>query len=345
MSGLIELLARLFTLKIVLSRLRHDKGRSSSAPASGAVGSATSRTKARERRHEGPDPEGSSIPSQTAGATGPDSPLELPARDWKQMLKRTLKEIKDDRVTLAAAGMAFYFFLALFPALIAVIGIYDLANADSAALTKAIRENLPTGAGQFVVDALNDAEKPSQGASLVAAITGIAVAVWSASSGMVALQSGLNIAYDVKSDRKFIGKRAVALLLLVVTILLGAFPSPWFTFGDDTIFTVIGIILSIAAIMMLFSIFYYIGANRESPRWTWVSAGGIVGGSIWVLASLGFGFYVNEFGGNYAKTYGSAAGIVVLIFWLFITSISVLVGGELNAETERQAEHRKRHEG
>lgn len=281
------------------------------------------------------------MPSQTDGAPGPDSPLELPPRDWKATVTRTLNEIKEDRITLAAAGMAFYFFLALFPALIALIGIYDLAQADSSALIKSVQENLPRGAGEFIIDALRNAEKQSEGASLVAAVSGIAIALWSASSGMVAMQSGLNIAYDVSSDRKFIGKRAVALLLIAATLLLGAFPSPFFTFGDDTVFTVIGIVLSVAAIMILFSTFYYFGPNRESPRWRWVSAGGIVGGLIWILASLGFSFYVSEFGGNYGKTYGSAAGIVVLIFWLFITSISVLVGGELNAETERQAEKRR----
>ena len=347
MSSLVKLLAKVFVLKIVINRLRHDKKSSSPAGPRGhpaSAGRAAARASSGKRSEPRGGAAGGEVPSQTKGGPGPESPLELPRRDWKATVKRTLKEIREDRVTLAAAGMAFYFFLALFPALIALIGIYDLAQADSSSMIRAVRENLPTGAGQFVTDALRDAEKPSEGASLIAAITGIAVALWSASSGMVALQSGLNIAYDVPSDRKFLGKRAVGLLLLAATLLLGAFPSPFFTFGDDTIFTVIGVILSIIAIMVLFSVFYYFGPNRESPRWTWVSTGGVVGGVIWILASLGFSLYVNQFGGNYGKTYGSAAGIVVLIFWLFITSISVLVGGELNAETERQAESRKQGE-
>ena len=345
MSSLVKFLARLFVLKIVISRLRHDKGSNGSRPPRVDDTSTRSRAPTRSsssKGKKGTAAEGGQVPTQTKGGPGPESPLELPPGDWKATLKRTLEEIKEDRVTLAAAGMAFYFFLALFPALIALIGIYDLVQADASAMTKAIRENLPQGAGEFITDALKDAEKPSEGASLIAAITGIAIALWSASSGMVAMQSGLNIAYDVPADRKFIGKRGVALLLIVATLLLGAFPSPFFTFGDETIFTVLGIILSIFAIMILFSTFYYFGPNRKSPRWTWVSAGGVVGGLIWILASLGFSLYVREFGGNYGKTYGSAAGIVVLIFWLFITSISVLVGGELNAETERQAEQRKR---
>jgi membrane protein len=269
--------------------------------------------------------------------------LGLEATDWKATGKRTLAEIKEDRITLAAAGMAYYFFLALFPALIALIGIYDLTGLNSDGLVESIQGALPEGAGSFVTEALSAAEKPSQDTSMVAAILGIALALWSASSGMVAMQSGLNIAYDVPTDRKFLGKRGIALALILVTILLGAFPSPFFQFGDGTVFDVIAIVLSVVAVIVLFSLYYYLAPKRESPRWTWVSAGGIVGAGIWIVASLAFGYYVSEYG-NYGKTYGAAAGIVVLIFWLFLTSISVLVGGELNAEVERQAEKKKRSE-
>lgn len=345
MNGLIKFFARLFVLRIVLKRMRQDKTSGYTQPMT-TRSSATKRGAARRSpapaRADSEDG-GGRIPSQTKGGPGPESPLELEGSDWKATARRTLSEIKEDRVTLAAAGMAYYFFLALFPALIALIGIMDLVNMDSGPLIESIKDTLPKGAGSFVTDALADAERPSQDASLIAAITGIALALWAASSGMVAMQSGLNIAYDVPADRKFIGKRGVALLLIIVTGLLGTFPSPLFTWGDDTVFTVIGIILSAIAVVLLFSIFYYVAPNRESPRWTWVSAGGIVGAVLWIGASIGFGYYVDNFG-KYGETYGAAAGIVVLIFWLFITSISVLVGGELNSEIERQAEKRKQRE-
>lgn len=287
---------------------------------------------------------GGQVPTQTKGGPGPESPLELERSDWKATGKRTLAEIKEDRIALAAAGMAYYFFLALFPALIALIGIYDLLEVETKGLTDSVRESLPKGAGVFIIESLKDAGKPTEAASLTAAITGIALAVWSASSGMVAMQSGLNIAYDVPTDRKFLGKRAVALALIFATALLGSFPSPIFILGDGTIFEVIGIVLSVVAVIVLFSVFYYLAPNRDSPRWTWVSAGGILGALLWIGASIGFGYYVDNYGGKYGETYGAAAGIVVLLFWLFITSISVLVGGELNAEIERQAERRKQNE-
>jgi len=277
--------------------------------------------------------------TQNNGEPGPDTPLDLEAPDWKVTLKRTAKEIKTDRAPLAAAGMAYYFFLAIFPALIAVVGIMGLVDADTGGLTRAIESTLPGESGEAITEAFREADQPSQATSRTAAILGIVIALWSASSGMVALQSGLNIAYDVPQDRKFVGKRAVALGLILTTALLGGVPSPLFTFGDSPLFVVLGWILTVVAVILLFSIFYYIGPNRDSPRWQWVSVGGVAGAALWVAVSLIFGFYVNNYS-NYSKTYGSLAGVIVLILWLYLSSLSVLIGGELNSELERQARKR-----
>jgi membrane protein len=264
------------------------------------------------------------------------TPLELEASEWKATVKRTAKEIKEDRVPFAAAGMAFYFFLAIFPALIALVGILGVADVDASSLIKSIRDTLPGGAGEALTQAVARANRPSEAASLTAAIVGIGVALWSASSGMVALQSGLNVAYDIPEDRKFIPKRAVALLLLLVTVLLGGVPSPFFTFGEATIYTVLGWVLTVLAVIVMFSLFYYLGPNRERPRWQWVSVGGIVGAVIWIIGSVAFGLYVSTFN-NYGKTYGPLAGVIILILWLYLSSLSVLIGGELNAELEHEA--------
>ena len=264
------------------------------------------------------------------------TPLQLEASEWKATVKRTAKEIKEDRVPFAAAGMAFYFFLAIFPALIALVGILGVADVDASSLIKSIRDTLPGGAGEALTQAVARANRPSEAASLTAAIVGIGVALWSASSGMVALQSGLNVAYDIPEDRKFIPKRAVALLLLLVTVLLGGVPSPFFTFGEATIYTVLGWVLTVLAVIVMFSLFYYLGPNRERPRLQWVSVGGIVGAVIWIIGSVAFGLYVSTFN-NYGKTYGPLAGVIILILWLYLSSLSVLIGGELNAELEHEA--------
>ena len=282
------------------------------------------------------------VPSQTASSPGPDTPLELQRSDWKQALKRTLKEIKADRVTLIAAGMAYYFFLAIFPAFIALIGILGLASIDTSELQSSIASALPGGSGDFILDALKRADSTTQTASVIAAVTGSALALWSASSGMVALQSGLNVAYDVPEDRKFVGKRAVALLLIIATGILGGVPSPIFTFGESTIFVILGWVLTVVAVIVLFSIYYYLAPKREKPAWQWVSVGGVLGGVLWIVASLAFGWYANSGFANYNETYGPIGGVIVLIFWLYLSSIAILIGGEWNAEMERQAGTRGR---
>jgi membrane protein len=223
--------------------------------------------------------------------------------------------------------------------LIAVVGILGLLEADTSGFIESVTSTLPGEAGQPIVAAFAEADKPSDATSTTAAVFGVAVALWSASSGMVALQSGLNVAYDVPEDRKLIGKRGIALLLLLAAFVLGGVPSPIFTFGESAIFVVLGWILTVVAVMVMFSVFYYLGPNRESPSWQWVSVGGVVGTVLWIAASLALGFYVGNLN-NYSKTYGALGGVIVLILWLFITSSAVLVGGELNSELERQAARR-----
>ncbi|MDP8991683.1 MAG: YihY/virulence factor BrkB family protein, partial [Actinomycetota bacterium] len=295
------------------------------------------------------------VPPQTGGPGQPRSPLQLPPTDWKETLRRTAKEFKNDRATLISAGMAFYWVLAVFPALVAAVGVFGLVNAGPEAtesISKAIRTTLPGDAAEVLSEAVDRA--PSGGASLVTAVVGLALALWSASAGMVALQSGMDVAYDIpqERERKFAKKRATALLLLVVAAVLGGIATVLVVFGqplgealrDDlplggafvVVWTVLRWALAIGALVVLFASFYYLGPNRETPRWSWLSPGGVLGAVIWLLSSLGFSLYVSSFG-SYAKTYGSFAGVVVLLLWLYLSALAVVVGGELNSELERQS--------
>jgi membrane protein len=266
-------------------------------------------------------------------------------------LKRTIQKSKEDQITLTAAGVAFYWFLAVFPLLIAAIGIVALINGQSlvSGLTKGIESTLPSGAAKVLTDAVSNGSQVTSG-GLVAVIIGIAIALYSASSGMVAVQDGLDRAYDVDQSRKFVKKRGVGLVLTGAALVLGGVATALLVFGRPlgepiervlplggafpVVWTVVRWLVTLLAVVLLFSIFYRIAPNRDGAKSPWISPGGVVAAIIWLLASLGFSFYVSNFGGTYAETYGSLAGVVILCLWLFLSALALLFGGELNAVRE-----------
>jgi membrane protein len=295
------------------------------------------------------------IPPQTGQGPGPESPLELPPPDWKASVKRAARDFKEDRGTLTGAGMAFYWFLAVFPALVAAVGMLGLVNVTPRtveSITRKITSALPGGSGQLLVQAVENSARQSGGAPLVATLIGVGLALWSASAGMVGMQMGLNVAYDVESDRKFVKKRLVAFELLAAVLVLGGLATALIVFGAPLgrtlqdnlpfgaafvlLWTVIRWVLGLVALTGLFATIYYLAPNRETPKWAWVSPGGILAAGIWLVASLGFSIYVGSFG-KYAQTYGTLAGVVVLLLWLDLTALAIVLGGELNAELERQS--------
>jgi membrane protein len=308
---------------------------------------------ARENQPEGTEQE---VPPPDKVPGSPGTPLELGRAGWRDLLKRSFKEFKNDRCTMTAGSLAYYWFLSLFPALIALLGLASLIQIGESTvkqLVKGLSHALPSGASKVFSDAITAAAGHSSGGSLTAVIIGVVIAIWSASAGMAALQTGLDIAYDVPADRKFLAKRLWAGPLMLATVVLGGIASALIVFGAPlgsalqghvgiagtafmVVWTVVRWVLTVIAISLLFSVFYYFGPNRESPRWQWVSPGGLIASAIFVLASLGFSFYVAKFG-SYGKTYGTFAGVAILIFWLYLTAIAILLGAEINAEAERQA--------
>ena len=307
--------------------------------------------------------EATPIPSQTEAKGEPDSPLDLPAPRWKDAAKRTTQQFKSDRGTLLSAGMAFYWFLAVFPALLAAVGITGLVGASTEtvdSIQRAIQSALPGDASRVLTEALEAATMRGKGSSVVATIIGIALALWSASAGMVALQVGLDIVYEVPEERAFVKKRLRAFVLIGVFVLFGGLASAAVVFGQPigdgirdhlpfggAVFTLVWTlarwVVGLIALVAMFATLYYLGPNRETPRWTWISPGGLVGTAIWLLASLGFSFYVSSLG-SYGETYGSLTGVVVLLMWLYLSAIAVLFGGEVNAQLERQGERHRRKE-
>lgn len=281
---------------------------------------------------------------------GPDHPTDMSAAGWQQAIVRTKDEVKDDRVGLMAAGVAFYAMLAIFPAIIAAITVWGLV-ADGDQIRQAIESissQLPAGAGELVTSQVSNIAENSGAALSWTLVASLVAALWSASSGTKGLINAVNAAYDEDETRGFLRVRGLALALTIGGIFFGllslaliaAVPALLDAAGfSDTVTDVLQwsrwLVLAIAIVVGLGVIYRY-APDRARPRWRWLSWGAGVAVVLWLAASAGFAWYVNAFG-SFGETYGTLAGAIVLMLWLFLSAFAILLGAELNAVLERQA--------
>lgn len=287
--------------------------------------------------------------TSTAPGAEAESPQQIPASGWWQILKRAWAEAKADQIPLLAAGVAFFGFLALFPAMIAAVAAYGLV-ADPAQIRSQARDfaaAVPASARDLLMqqmDSLTAAPRQSLGIGFAVAL---ATALWSASGGIGYLLSAVNLAYDEEETRGFIRRKALALgmtlaailFVLLAVSLLALGPA---ILGSSEVSTpvrillqVVRVVLGVVLISVALAVIYRLAPDRDAPRMRWVSVGATVATVVWLIASIGFSIYVETFG-HYAKTYGSLSAVAVLMLWLWLSAYAVLLGAEINAESEEQ---------
>jgi membrane protein len=263
-------------------------------------------------------------------------------------------EVLADRVTTIAGSLAFHWFLAIFPAAVALIGIAGLVGLSPGTLHSILHgvgTLMPSQTSQILSQALT--HHSTRGTSRLEVVIGILVAVWSATEAMAALQIGLDVAYEVKKDRGYFGRRAMAVPLLVLTLVLGGGASTLLVLGDPirsllpAHFPLVAPAASAAwaavrwggalvLIMLLLSTYYAVGPRRTHFRWQWITAGSVVATLGWLAASAAFSLYLNRFGDE-TRSYGAFADVAVLLLWLYLTGLAVLIGAEVNSEAEKTA--------
>jgi membrane protein len=279
-------------------------------------------------------------------------PGEVGARGWLDVLKRTRLGIRDTHASIVAAGVAFYAFLAFVPALIALVIVYGLvANpADIKDQMASFASAAPRDAQRLLTNQLTSISRSAGGAATIGALIAIAGAIWAASSGMAALDTGLTIVNHETETRGFLKRRLLALVLTVFAVvgvllmlaLVVALPSLLDSIDvGDVGKIVIGLarwVLLAALLLFGLGVIFRYGPQRRRPRWRWVTPGALVAVVVGLAASIGFSIYVSLMG-TYNKTYGSLGAIIVLLLWLYFMAYAVLFGAAMNAELERQTEH------
>ena len=268
-----------------------------------------------------------------------ETPMEIPAPGWKDILFRVKDEIAADHVSLVAAGVAFYALLAIFPAVTALMALAGLVMepAQVTAQLEALTNLIPKEAATIILDQ----------AVAVTFLIGLGLALYSASKGVGSLMEGLNVAYDENETRGFVTKLIWTLgltVMLIGVLLLGlaatlAVPAvvAFLALPDwvETLLTYGSWVLLAALTTLALAVLYRYGPARDDAEWKWLTPGSVIACILWIVASVGFSIYVSNFG-SYNESFGSMAGAIILLMWLWISAFIVLLGAEFNSEMEAQ---------
>ena len=280
----------------------------------------------------------------------PTGPTDLEKQSWREVLKRTVREFKEDELVDRAAALTYYGVLAIFPAILALVSVLGLVGRSA---TQPLIDNLgqvaPGPARDIFTTAVENLQK-SQGTGGILFLVGLAGALWSASGYVAAFMRASNAIYEIEEGRPIWIKAPVRLgVTVVLGVLLAVSALAVVLTGElaDQVGRVLGIGKSavtvwdiakwpvlLLVVSLMFAILYWASPNVRQPGFRWLSPGGVLAVLVWVLASAAFAFYVANFA-SYNKTYGTLGGVIIFLVWLWLSNIAVLLGAEFNAELER----------
>ena len=272
---------------------------------------------------------------------------------WFELSKRTISEISADDVLGLAAQMAYYFLFALVPAIVCVIALTSFLPFSSIQeLISSISRFAPADVVQILRDQLSEI---GQGADSGVFTFGLLVAIWSSSAAMVSIISALNTAYDIEEARPWWKVRLTAILLTLGTAIFIVVAFALIMVGPtlvDRVASMVGLgptftsvwnvmrwPVAFSLIAVGIGLIYYFAPDAEQD-WEWITPGAVVATILWLVASLGFKFYIANFA-DYNETYGSLGGVIILMLWFYITALAILAGAEMNAEIEHASPHGK----
>ncbi len=281
----------------------------------------------------------------------PDNPADLDKRSRKYVARKTVREFMEDQCTDSAAALTYYSVLAIFPAALALTSILGVVGQADQAVETVIEVLQPLVATSTIeaVEPVLTGMAASQAAGLTL-IVGLLGALWSASAYVGAFSRAMNRIYEIDEGRPFWKLRPLQILITLVAVLLSATVLLMLVVSGplaESIGNTLGLGSEAVAmwnvakwpvlglvVMLVVAMLYYFTPNVKQPKFRWISVGAAIAILIWVLASVGFGFYVANFS-SYDKTYGSIAGVIVALLWLWITNLALLFGAEVDSELER----------
>ena len=305
----------------------------------------------RRSTEERPDKQRENAPRPDSDAK-PDSPADLKKPSWMYVLRKTAREFSDDQCTDLAAALTYYSVLALFPALIAVLSLVGLFGQGPSTVKTITGILSQIGVSSPTIEKAITQVSQTNSAGL-ALILGVLSALWSASGYVGAFGRAMNRMYEIPEGRPVWKLRPVMLFVTLVTVVLAALVLVALVVtgpAAQAVGNAIGLgstavtiwnyakwPVMLAVVVLIVALLYYATPNVKQPKFRWISVGAIVAIVTWIVVSVLFGFYVANFS-SYNKTYGSLAGVIVFLLWLWITNLALLFGAELDSELERGRE-------